>query len=820
MKKRLLTSFLLFVFTVLVMTQCYVKPAGELSLPGRYARYTLLPNGWKLTPAGQQIPVGELPLNMVISQDEHYAITTNNGEGTPSLSVIDLHLQKETQRVTVPNAWLGLALNSAGDRLFVSAGNEDAVLVYSFNRGQLKFMYSVALDTVKQSGTVSVAGLTYWPQKNRILAVSKESNTLYAIDPILKQVVDTLAMPGKCYDVLVNHQGNKAYVSVWGEAKIVEVNLFSFGILRTIPAGAHPCEMLITKDDRRLFVADANSNSASVIDLKSGTISETVISSLMAHVPPGSTPNALAFNKDETILFVANADNNDLALFDISDVNHSRSLGFIPVGWYPTVVRYLSKSNRILVANGKGLASQANPLGPKPGMKKKSPIDQYIGRLFKGTVSMIAMPSSQQLSRFSQQVFANTPYISKTKNRKGHQHIVPENHNGQRSSKIRHVFYIIRENRTYDQVLGDVPRGNGDSSLCLFPAAITPNAHALADMFTLYDNFYADAEVSADGHNWSMAAYATDYVEKTWPTLYGGRGGHYDFEGGQPAARPSSGYIWDEVLKKGLTLRNYGEYAWHDKKHPGFYRANDAYMRLYTSTKFPCFDLSIRDTFRFKVWKEEFDQYIRGDSLPDFTLIRLPNDHTAGTRKDFPTVQAMVADNDYALGEIVQTISQSKYWASSMIFILEDDAQNGSDHVDAHRSVLLVAGPYVKHGYVDHTMYSTSSVLKTMELILGLPPMTQYDLSATPLLSSVTDQSDTEPFRFIKPSVDLNEMNSGTAYGAVRCQQMNLSREDAIPDIEFNEIIWKAVKGAASTMPSPVRSAFVMLRNNRDDDDD
>lgn len=799
--------------SMFLFQSCFTASQTNHTLPGQYKSYTLLPNGWKLTPAGIHTSIGELPLNMLISKDEKYAVTTNSGSGKASLSVVNLKQFKEVQRISLNNSWRGLAWNAAGDRLFVSAGNDDAVLIFPFKDGVVDSPDTLYLNRGGKRGKISVSGLAFWKKKKKLLAVSRNSGTLYLLDIKQKKVIKTLAMGGKCYDVQINHRQDKAYVSVWEKGIIREVDLSAFKTIASLRTGSHPCEILISRDDSRLFTANANSNSTTIVDLNARKNVETIVTALGVDAPFGSTPNALAFNGDESVLIIANADNNNLALFDISEKNKTHSLGFIPVGWYPTVVKYLNSSGDILVVNGKGLASLPNPKGPTIGYKTENKYGQYIGELFKGALSKIRFPNDSELAGYSGQVFQNTPYLSRKNKWKGQQHIIPDEHNGTLSKEIKHVFYIIRENRTYDQVFGDLPQGNGDSTLCLFPRKITPNAHALAEQFTLFDNFYADAEVSADGHNWSVAAYATDYVEKTWPELYGKRGGHYDYEGGVPIAVPESGYIWDSILKKGLRFRNYGEYVWFDKKNPGLYKANNAYMQPFSSTVYPCFDLSVPDVRRYEIWKEEFDAYVAGDSLPEFILMRLPNDHNAGTKKGRPTVRAMTADNDYALGLIVEAISKSPYWNSSLILVLEDDAQNGSDHVDAHRSVLLAAGPHVKHGFVDHTLYSSSSVLKTIELIFGLAPLTQFDLSANPLLFSIDDVAQTGKYSAILPNVNLDEKNDGLGYGAARCEEMDLTREDAIPDIEFNEITWKAMRGADSEMPPPVRSAFVLIND-------
>jgi len=815
-KKRFLgTGWIAFVL-IFSATACFQPQFKQntASLPGQYENYTLLPNGWKLTPAGRHILIGELPLKLLVTEDENYAFTCNSGMGENSVSLIDLKKEKEIQRLTVDKTWRGLAFNVPKSQLYVSGGNDDVVLVFDFKQKQLSLADTIFLKEKEQKAVLSVTGLAFNLQKKQLYVVTKESNQFIAIDVIDKSIIKTIILPGKCYDVLIDHRLQTAYVSIWEKAEIVPVNLQDFTAGTPIPVGEHPSEMVITKDDLRLFVANANNNSVSVVDLAAGKVSETLIASIKEDAPYGSTPNALALNSDESVLFIANADNNALCLFNISEPGHSRSLGFIPVGWYPTAVSYLGKTKQIIVANGKGLGSMANPEGP--GQKKSSKTRQYIGSLFKGTLSFIAAPDAGQLADYTRQVYGNTPYVAKKQPVINNQSVIAATHNGRRSKAIRHVFYIIKENRTYDQVFGDLKQGNGDSALCLFPRRVTPNSHRLAEQFTLFDNFYADAEVSADGHNWSTAAYATDYVEKLWPVLYGRRGGSYDFEGGVPAAIPSSGYIWDAALKKGLRLRNYGEFTPGKKNKQGIYTSREPKLQPYTCPEYPGFNLKITDVTRFKIWAKDFDSLAVSGRAPDLSIIRLPNDHTAGTRKGMPAIESMVADNDYALGLFVEHISNSSVWESSIIFVLEDDAQNGSDHVDAHRSLLFVIGPYVKRNYVDHTMYSTSSALKTIELILGLSPMTQFDLSATPVLPAITDKSIVERYRAVLPEVDLQLINDGTAYGAKRCAEMNLAVEDAIPDVEFNEIIWRAVRGDHSSMPAPVRSAFVTILDDKD----
>ena len=815
---KLLQGLMMLVFLFSGMLQAQ-DVQGSVELPGKYQKYTLLPNGWRLTPAGKQIPIGELPLNMVVTKNQKYAVTSNSGMGINSLSVINLKTEKEVQRYVVSNTWVGLTFGFGDKHLYVSGGNNNVVYVFWFRKGKLYPTDTLVIGEKFPKGDISLTGLAFDKKKNQLLAVSQKSNMLYVVDLKRKKVIKKIQMPGKCYDIKINHAQSYAYVSIWGKAMVAEVDLKNYTLSHRFKTGDHPNDLVISSNDKRLFVANANNNSVTVLDLLKKNVIETLQTALIPHAPYGSTPDALVLSPDGSKLIVANADNNYLAVFDIEKPGYAKNIGFIPVGWYPTAVQVL-KSGKLLVANGKGIASRANPNGPIPDKRKpKNWMENYTGTMFKGTLSIINFPDANKLAIMSKKVYNNTPFIKKVKE-EYNETVISGMHNGKASSQIKHVFYIIRENRSYDQVLGDMAEGNGDSTLCLFGRNNTPNAHKLAATYTLYDNFYVDAEISADGHNWSTAAYATDYVEKLWPVNYGYRGATYDFEGGVPAAAPSSGYIWNNVLSHGKTFRNYGEFMNFNTKLKGPFHTRDSVLTPYTSTAYPGFNLLFPDLLRYKIWAHDFDSLLSINVLPNFNLIRLPNDHCMGTRPGSPTPEAYVARNDHALGLIVEKLSHSSIWKSSIIFVVEDDAQNGPDHVDAHRSILLVIGPYVKRHFVDHTMYSTSGVLKTMELILGLPPMTQYDLAAYPILHSITDTADEKSYTAIKPDVDMNKLNTKYSYGAKLSEKMNFSREDAIPDGEYNTIIWKAVKGANAIVPAPVHSAFVKVKAAPDDDDD
>jgi hypothetical protein len=474
----------------------------------------------------------------------------------------------------------------------------------------------------------------------------------------------------------------------------------------------------------------------------------------------------------------------------------------------------------ILVLNGKGNTSLPNPRGPQPAQKgaqanyKKadSKNEQYIGSLFKGTMSIIKEPMEKELGAYAKKVYDNTPY-SKDKELTAKGEIGnPVPMRVGEPSPIKHVFYIIKENRTYDQVLSDVPTGNGDTSLLLFGRKITPNEHALAEQFVLLDNFYVDAEVSADGHNWSMAAYANDFVEKTWPTNYGGRGGTYDFAANKKIALPKNGFLWDYALRKGISIRDYGEFTDDD----GNVYLPD--LKKHMCPGYPGWNLKIKDVDREKIWEHDFDSLLAGGAVPALSIVYFPSDHTAGLGKDSRTPAAYVADNDQAVGMLVEHLSQSPTWKNSVVFMLEDDAQNGPDHVDAHRSIVFVAGPYVKRKFADHTVYSTSGMLRTIELILGLPPMSQYDAAATPMFRCFTAAPDATAFAHMPAQVNLEAMNIAGELSE-QSKHLDLTKADKVPDLELNELLWKSVKGNAA-YPAPRRAAFVAVTSEKDSDDD
>jgi len=775
----------------------------------------LLPNGWSVSPAGRGFALGDLPLNIAVSRSGKRMAVTNNGQSVQSIQLIDPVSEKVIHTLIVPKSWYGLKFSADEKTLYASGGNDNRILVIGVTPQKLILKDSIPLGE-KWPKKIGPAGLEIDDVSQTLFVVTKENNSLYMIDLRTRQVNRQISLGSEAYTCLLSPDRKTLYISLWGRDRVMAWDLVAQR-KKEWTVGDNPNEMCLTGDGRYLYVANANDNSVSVIDTRDGKVTETLDAAIFPGAPAGSTTNGVALTPDGKTLFIANADNNCLAVFDVEKKGSGIAKGFIPVGWYPTQVKVLGK--KIFVANGKGFSSTANPLGPNPLRKEEEvvyqkgdstrPADvQYIGGLFKGTMSVIDMPDESAMAVYSKAVYANTPYDKKKQTEPGGESGNPIPRKLGDSSPIKHVFYIIKENRTYDQVLGDMPEGNGDAGLVLFGEKITPNQHALAREFVLLDNFYVDGEVSADGHNWSMGAYATDYLEKNWPTSYGGRGGSYDAEGTREIANNKNGFIWDMCKRNGVSYRTYGEFA-------DDYKANIASLEGHFCPYYTSWDESVRDTTRFMQWKREFDSLLANNAVPSFNSLRFINDHTQGLSLGKPTPFAHVADNDLAVGLFVEYLSNSPIWEQTAIFIVEDDAQNGPDHVDAHRTTAYVAGGYVKRGFVDHTMYSTSSMLRTMELILGLPPMSQYDAAATPMWRSFSTKSDPKPFRSRPANVDLNDINKNDNALARKSMSFDFGGEDRAPDLEFNEVLWKAVKGENSRMPAPRRSAF--LRTESDD---
>ncbi|MCD6354193.1 MAG: bifunctional YncE family protein/alkaline phosphatase family protein [Prolixibacteraceae bacterium] len=810
-----LTNFLLAIF---VFTSSIIPVYGQ-SLKEIMANQILLPNGWKLSPVGKMLPLGDLPLNIAVSPSGKMLAVTNNGQSTQSIQLIDSKEMRILDSVTIGKSWLGLTFSKDEKYLYASGGNDNWIIRYKVKANKLD-AYDTIIIGKPWPNKISIAGIAVDDNRQLLYTVTKENNSLYVFDLKERKIQKQIPLDGEGYTCLLSNDGKMLFISCWGCDKVILFDTHRQEVAGWIPVGDNPNDMCITQNGKFLFVSNANDNSVSVISLKQKRVVEVLNSALYPGSPSGSTANSLALSSDEKILYIANADNNSLAVFDVSNPGESFSKGFIPTGWYPTCVRVVG--NTVFVANGKGLSSKANPFGPSP-MSNKEKVEhhkdlnvknkkvQYIGGLFTGTLQAITTPDEKQLSIYSQAVYQNVPY-------KKENEMVSAGEEGNpiptiigEKSPIKYVFYIIKENRTYDQVLGDMQEGNGDPGLVLFGKNVTPNQHKLAKQFVLLDNFYVDGEVSADGHNWTMGAYATDYLEKNWPTSYGGRGGSYPGEAKREIAN-SKVFLWDYCKKYGVSYRSYGEFI-SSNFTPNLPVLKDHFCENYVG-----WNLSIRDTVRFRWWKQDFEKLLAAGTIPQFNSIRFGNDHTEGLKVGRPTPKAHAADNDLAVGMFVDYLSHSPIWNESVVIILEDDAQNGPDHVDAHRTTAYIAGGFVKQGFVDHTMYSTSSALRTIELILGLPPMSQYDAAAEPMWRCFDKTAGHSPFNALPNLVDLSLKNKDENKLSLLSETFDFSGEDRIPDDQFNKVIWGAIKGLDSSCPAPVHSAF--LNTEKEDDDD
>jgi YVTN family beta-propeller protein len=572
-----------------------------------------------------------------------------------------------------------------------------------------------------------------------------------------------------------------------------------------VAVDAHPCDLAYGPDSR-LYVANAGSNSVSVI--ADGQVIETIKTSLAPGDPVGSTPDALAVSPDGRHLYVANADNNDVAVIDVSRRAESSVLGFIPTGWYPSALAVTPDGKKLLVATGKGIGSRGSVpvLGkyPQGAPDPHTPYD-YVGDILSGHLEIIDVPRPKQLKTYTQQVYANVPRPDQATSQED------EAQAREAFRHIKHVLYIIRENRTYDQVFGDLGRGNGDPKLVLFGKDITPNAHELASRTVILDNIYVNGEVSEDGHQWSNAAYATNFTEKAWPSSYSRRG---EPRADERLTASPAGYIWDNCRKHGLTHISYGEFASlrADPGHaPQFSGATGLQGHFNKGWLEVMMRRGARDPDKVPFFIDDLRQAEKTGDWWQFMVMHLPEDHTYGLAAGDYTPRATVGSNDVALGQVVEAISRSRFWLETAIFVIEDDAQNGPDHVDAHRTVGLVISPYTKQGFVDSTQYTTASMVRTMELILGLPPMSQYDRAATPMYRSFQSQANLWAYQLRTPQTDLQARNPQTGPGVVASAKLDLSSWDRADPDALNRILWDALR-PGEPMPAPVHNAL-FLRN-------
>jgi len=733
---------------------------------------TLLPSGWRIRPAGRVVGVGTLPLNLVTLSDGSLLVS-NDGYGANGLMRIDPVTGEVVWRTALHAAWLGLVRTGGDwrDTVWASGAGTNRVYRLAWQGGMTWTTDTVALaDT---SAPLYPAGIALVPRRGLVAVVGNLSDSVYLIDAATLARRGAVAVGHRPYTVLAD--STHLYVSNWGDSTVSVVDVTTPAAdPTTIFVGPHPSALALSGSD--LYVALAGANGVARVDLRAGSVAEQVTLALAPHAPTGSDPNALAITPDGRTMYVALAGSNAVAVLHRSRTG-LRVAGFIPAGWYPTAVTLSADGRTLFVANGKGGGSHANPDG------------SYIGNVITGSVAIVPVPDSAALARYTRQVYALSPYSNPRARSVPPDRLDP-------SPPVHHVVYIVRENRTYDQVFGDVAGANGDPSLALFNDSITPNAHALARRFVLFDNFYCSGEVSADGHEWTDRAFAGDYNEKTWPQIYSNRR-HWDVDDGDDLANPHGAYLWDAARKKGLWVVNFGERSETDSGPAGWGPTHTPFAGLsdITVPSYPAFRLQIADTTRARLFGDSIASWDAQGRFPDLVLLWLPRDHTYGRSAGKPTPRSMVADNDLALGQIVERLSQSPAWASLAVFVLEDDAQNGPDHVDAHRSVLLVASPYAKTGAVDSTFYTTASVVRSIGLVLGLAPLSQYDAAATPLWRAFARRPDATPFTHLPNRWPLDQLNPHAARSAIPPSDFAVA--DRADEVVLNREIWQSVHPGA-----------------------
>ena len=641
--------------------------------------------------------------------------------------------------------------------------------------------------------------------------------------------------PGEAFASPLQKRDEKIPVDARGIAStgtVARVDVASGHVTHTIAVGLHPTALAWNQKAHRLYVANGNSESVSVIDTESNLVVRTISIQPFSREVRGVVPTALALTPDGATLLVACGGLNAVAVVDAA----SGSLrGMIPTAWYPSGLAMSPDGARFAVTT---------LLGPGSGWRDE-PGKRFV-HSYRGSVAVVELPDNAQLANYTTAVAENnhlplrgTAAAAVAATRATKPVAIPARSGD--PSLIEHVVYIIKENRTYDQVLGDMRKGNSEPSLTMFGEDVTPNQHAFADRYVLFDNFYATGGNSADGHQWATQANETEYT--LWP---GYQGRSYPYDGTDPMAYSAGGFLWDYALARGKSVHVFGEFAGPSVKVPPggplallqrwqkgedftsefSAHADIAALNRILAQNYPTFDTRIPDVVRAQIFLSAFRKMEESGKMPNLTIMLLPSDHTSGTAPGAPTPKAMVADNDLSLGQIVDALSHSKFWPKMAIFVVEDDAQNGVDHVDGHRTTAFIVSPYARRNHIDSTFYSHQSMLKTIELILGLPTMSLFDLIAHDMRGSFTDTPDLTPWSVIRPRQDLLEMNpparalQGKArQAAIESARMNWSVPDAVPTEKLNRIVWGAVKGWNTPYPAPKRAVFAPLSLETDDDD-
>jgi DNA-binding beta-propeller fold protein YncE len=785
----------------------------------------VLPTQQIVEPAGTTLAFDGRPLDLVLSPDGRFVFVKEKA-GVLTLDARSCTLASRFVQEKPGASMHGLALTRAGDRLYYTSTEDRLVELAVAADGSLAPARALVLPRAEVGGAPYPCGIALAPDEQSALVCLSRANALALVDLRAGEVVATIPVGVAPYDVVLSPDGALAYVSNFGGRRaaagdrsarssgtplvvdergigasgtISVVELATRRSVAEIDCGLHPCDLELSRDGTRLYVAAANSDAVFVLDARERRVQQEICVRPDPSLPFGSITNALALSADEQTLYAANGGNNALAVVHLArpGAGASTLAGFIPTGAFPGAIAV--RGERLFVANVKGEGSRATKAGERGW---HSPNER-------GSVSCIPACDAATLAQWTERALrgARVPQAQRNLAARAASGVRPRpvpRRVGEPST-IEHVVYVIKENRTYDQVFGDLAQANGDPSLCVFGREVTPNQHALAERFVLLDNYYCNGVVSADGHQWATQGLVVDYLEKQ----FGGWTRSYDL-GTDALTYAANGFLWDAVLLRGLSFRNYGELDfthidepkgnWFDVQaalRAGRFRSSRSIspelLARYSAPDYPGWNMRIPDQLRIERFLDEFRAMQQSGEFPSFVIVYLPQDHTSGLDADAPTPRACVADNDLAVGRLIEALSKSRFWPTTAVFVNEDDPQNGWDHVDGHRSTCLVASPWAKRGAVVSKFYNQTSVLRTMELILGLPPLSQQDAAARAMDECFGEQPDLEPFSALPNRIALDERNPAKSTTAAAAQ--DLSRPDRIDDEVFNRVIWRSVRG-------------------------
>jgi len=736
-----------------------------------------LPTGVRLDPAGEAaLDLGSLPVNLVVAPEGDKAVVVLSGWREQGIQVVDLKTRRVTQTLLQDSAFYGAAFSPDGRRLYVSGGNTDMLFVYDWKDGAATVANKFVLakeKTADGTGTSYPAGVAVAANGKFVYVAENVGDRLAVVNAATGEVVQRFPTDHYPYGVALAPDGG-LFVSAWGGSTVSQFHVLADGTLAytgRMEVGRHPSALAVKGS--RLYVTLAGSDRVAIVDTRRRKVIGYLHDGAPGAPPEGSTPNAVALSSDGGRLLVAEADNNAVAVFDVAT---GRLLGRIPTDWYPTAIA--EAGSQLLILSGKGHGTHANPDGPVPltNWPNEKPAAYTLGQLNGSLRVLSARMSATQLAGFTQRVAAANHWQQRPAAR--------------RYPPFRHVVYIIKENRTYDQVLGDMKDGDGDASLVYFPdVTITPNHHALARRFGLFDRFFVNAEVSSQGHIWSTAAYVTDYGEKVVPSGYAGKRADID---GEESDEPERGFLWTLAIRQGITFRDYGEMVHGNPGWPVTQRE----LKADVNPDYPPFDFDVLDQKRADVWISELGRYVRDGNMPQLEVLWLPNDHLAAGRPGKCTPRACMADNDLALGRIVQALSHSRYWKDTVIFVVEDDAQAGPDHADSHRAPFFAISAYNRPGTV-HRFVNTTDVLAAIEDILGMGRLSKFDYFSRSLADIFAPAASLTPYDPVIPTQDLNEKNPPKTAAARMSEGLDFSGPDRVDDQLYNRILWLMLKGDA-----------------------